>query len=448
MERFDYLIVGGGPASRILNKYIHFFHKGVKTGIIREEEKIVNHCGTPYIVEGEIPWEKGLIKEEIVTKWGTPIIVDKVIDGNPEEKYVLTENGKKYFYDKLIFATGTDQIIPDIPGNNLKNILKVRKTVDVKKTMEILDGIDNVVVLGAGYIGLEFAVSLNHMGKKVSVVELMPHVLGGRNDEKIISMVEEHLKEKGINLITGKKAVKFLGKEKVEGVELDDGSVIETEAVLSAVGVKPLVEYAEKFGLKTSKHGIIVNEYFETGVKDIYAIGDCIETKHFLTGKPYPGKLGSNAGQMARILGLNFGGKKRPYEGVINATITKVGDIAIGCAGLSEKDAENEGIETIAGYGESTCMYANMPGHRKVFVKVIYRKDNLQFIGAELVGKFNPAGFIEAATQLILMKANLYDVIGYHYSSHPELTPKTSHPYFAFASESILKKLIEEKRIP
>ncbi|BBB32050.1 NADH dehydrogenase [Thermotomaculum hydrothermale] len=448
MEKFDYIIVGGGPASRILNKYIHFFHKDAKTAVFREEERIVNHCGTPYIVEGEIPWEKGLIKEEIVTRWGTPIIVEKVVDGNPEEKYVLTEKGNKYYYDKLIFATGTDQIIPDIPGKDLKNILKVRKTVDLKETMKILEGINNVVVLGAGYIGLEFAVSLKNMGKNVTVIELMPHVLGGRLDDKYISMIEEHLEEKGIKLLTGKKAVKFIGKEKVEAVELEDGTKIETDAVLSAVGVRPLTDYAEKFGLKTSKNGIVVNEYFETGVKDIYAIGDCIETKHFVTGKPFPGKLGSNAGQMARILGLNFGGIKRPYEGVINATVTKVGDIAIANAGLTEKDAIDNGFEVITGYGESTCMYVNMPNHKKVYVKVIYNKENLQFIGAELIGKFNPAGFIETATQLILMKANLYDVIGYHYSSHPELTPKTSHPYFAFASEEVLKKLIKDKRIP
>ncbi len=448
MERFDFIIAGGGPASRILNKYIHFFHKGVKTAVIREEERIVNHCGTPYIVEGEIPWQKGLIKEEIVTRWGTPIIVDKVIDGDPEEKYVLTEKGNKYYYDKLIFATGTDQVIPDIPGSNLKNILKVRKTVDLKVTMEILKGINDIVVLGAGYIGLEFAVALKNMGKNITVIELMPHILGGRNDEKIIQMLEEHIKESGIKLLTGRKAIKFLGNEKVEGIELDNGEKIKTDAVLSAVGVRPLVDYAEKFGLKTSKHGIVVNEFFETGVKDIYAIGDCIETKHFLTGNPYPGKLGSNAGQMARLLGLNFAGIKKPYEGVINATVTKVGEIAIGSAGLTEKDAIDSGFEVLAGYGESTCMYANMPNHRKVFVKVIYRKDNLQFIGAELVGKFNPAGFIETATQLILMKANLYDVIGYHYSSHPELTPKTSHPYFAFTSEDVLKKLISEKKIP
>lgn len=442
MKKFDYIIVGGGPASRILNKYIHFFNKNAKTSIIREEEKIVNHCGTPYIVDGEIPWEKGLIKEEIVTKWGTPIIVDKVTNGNPQEKYVLTESGEKYHYEKLIFATGTDQIIPDIPGKDLKNILKVRKTVDVKKTMKILEGINNVVVLGAGYIGLEFAVSLKNMGKNITVVELMPHVLGGRNDEKIISILEEHLKEKGINLITGKKAVKFLGKEKVEGVELDDGSVIETEAVLSAVGVKPLIDYAEKFGLKTGKYGIIVNEYFETGVKDIYAIGDCIETKHFLTGKPYPGKLGSNAGQMARILGLNLGGIRKPFSGVINIAVTKIGDFAVASAGLTEKDAENEGIEVITGFGESTCMYANMPNHKKVWIKVIYHKDTLQLLGAEFLGKFNPAGFAEAAGQLIFAKADLYDIISSHYSSHPELTPKTSHPYLVFASESVLKKVI------
>jgi len=441
MERFDVILVGGGPASRILNKYIKMANKEIKTAVFRDEGRIVNHCGTPYIVEKVIPWEKGLIKEELVTRFGTPIIVDRVIDGNTEEKYVVTESGKKYGYGKLVFATGTDQFIPPIEGKDLKNILKIRKTKDVKESIKLLETINDIVVLGAGFIGLEFAISLKNMGKNVTLIELAPHVMGNRLDEGFISDVEAHLKGLGINLMLGAKAVKFGGTDTVEYVELEDGTIVNTQAVLSAAGVKPIVDYAEKFGLTVTSQGIVVNEYFETGVPDVYAIGDCTETKSYITGKPIPGKLGSNAGQMARLLGLNFRGVKKPYEGVINAAITHLHGLSIASAGLSEKDTKENGIKTIISYGDSFSIYANMPGTEKVKIKMIYEKDSLKLLGTEIIGKFNPAGFIEATAQLIYMKADLYDVIGSHYSSHPELTPKTSHSYMVFASESALKQL-------
>jgi len=444
MEYFDYILVGGGPSSRILNKYLHIFDKNVKVAVFRDEERIVNHCGTPYIVEGVIPWEKGLIKEELVTKFNTPIIVDKVVDGDTEKKFIITKSGKKYSYNKLVFATGTDQVIPNIKGNHLENILKVRKTQDVVKTIKQLENLQNIVVLGGGYIGLEFAVSLNNMGKTVTLIELQPHVMGGRMDNGFAEAVENHLEKLGIKVLTNEKAVEFIGKEKVEGVLLESGNTIKADAVLSAVGVKPLIEYAENFGLNTSKDGIVVNEYFETNVKDIYAIGDCIETKSFITGKTIPGKLGSNAGQMARLLALNFNGIKKPYEGVINAAVTSVHGLSIGSAGISEKEAIDNGYEVIVGFGKSFSAYNNMPNHKEVSVKVIYDKKTLKLLGAEIMGEFNPAGFIEVAALQIQQGADLYHILSSHYSSHPELTPKTSHPFLVFASEEVLKKVLKK----
>lgn len=443
MEQFDLILVGGGPSTRILNKYLHIYNPGVSTAVFRSEERIVNHCGTPYIVEGEIPWEKGLIDEKIVTRWGTPIIKEAVVDGNPKEKTITTESGKQYQYQKLVFATGTDQIIPPLEGRDLENILKVRKTEDVKKTMEILNTLKKVVVLGGGYIGIEFAVSLKNMGKDVTLIELKSHVLGGRADSEFSEMLENHLRNLGIKLRMGKKAVRFTGKDKVDGIELEDGQHIGTDAVLSAVGVRPLVEYAEKFGLKVSRNGIVVNEYFETGIPDVYAIGDCIETQSFLTGQPTAGKLGSNAGQMARILAMNLGGHYRPYEGVINAVVTRFSGMSYGAAGLSEADAVEAGIEILTAKVDLTSIYDNMPGVNPVKVKVIYRRSDLKLLGTEMIGNFNPAGYLESATQMIRGEFTLHDVLASHYSSHPELTPKTSHSYIVFASEAILKQLIK-----
>jgi len=442
MEHFDYILVGGGPASRILNKYLHIFNKSVKVAVFRDEDRIVNHCGTPYIVEGVIPWEKGLIKEELVTKFNTPIIKDPVVDGNPNEKTITTASGKKYSYDKLVFATGTDQIIPNIKGNNLKNILKVRKTDDVIETIKNLEKLNNIIVIGGGYIGLEFAVSLKNLGKHVTLIELQPHVMGNRMDEKFSKAVEQHLTNLGINLLTGKKVTEFLGDETVNAVLLESDEIIKTDAVLSAIGVKPLVDYAENFGITTTKGGILVDEYFNTNINDIYAIGDCVETISYVTKKPAPGKLGSNAGQMARTLALNFQGIKLPYKGVINAAVTSMHGLSVGSAGISENEALSHGIEVLTGFGQSFSTYNNMPGYKDVSIKVIYDKETLNLIGVEIVGEFNPAGFLETAAAYILNKTNLYDIITSHYSSHPELTPKTSHPFFVLASEEVLKKTL------
>ncbi len=445
-SRYTYIIVGGGPASRILNRYLRLYVKDSTTILLREEEKIVNHCGTPYIVESIIPWKKGLIKEEIVTNFGTEIVVDKVVDGNLEEKYVITESGKRFYYEKLIFATGSDQVIPEIEGSDLEGILKVRKTKDLLVSMDFLKNTTDLVVLGGGYIGVEFAQSLKHMGKNVTLVELLPHVFGNNYDESFLIKIEEEIRNLGINILTGKKAVAFKGDKRVEGVLLDDGRVIKADAVLSAVGVRPNIEYADKFGLKYNRSGLVIDEYFRTNVKDIFAIGDCVDTISFITKKSIPGKLGSNAGMMARMFGLQQAGIDIKYEGVINVVVTKVGNLYFGAAGLTENNCIDEGIEYEKAESTSTTIYANMPDVKDVYVKLIYNKKNLEIIGGELLGYSNISGFIEVLGEMIRSKRNIFDVLTMHYSSHPEMTPKTSHPYFAFCSEKILKKILENRR--
>ena len=443
MEQFDVILVGGGPASRILNKYLHLQQPGIRTAVIRDEERIVNHCGTPYIVEGVIPWEKGLIPEELVTRFDTPIITDPMVGGNPEKKWIETASGARYKYQLLVLATGTDQVLPDIPGTDLENVLKVRRTQDVMETMDRLLGLDRIVVLGAGYIGLEFAVSLRNLGKDVTVVELQPRVLGGRFDTEFTDGITSHLKAKGIAFRTGVPAVAIEGQDdRVSGIQLADGFRVEADAVLSAVGVRPMIDYADALGLSHTPQGLVVSEYFETNQPDIFAIGDCIEVNSRITGRTYPGKLGSNAGQMARMLALTLSGKKTKFKGVLNPMVSRFGDLAFGACGISELDARESGWDVLVGRAQSTSIYANMPGSNPVAVKALFRRSDLRFVGMEMLGQFNPAGFIESAAQLMEAEMDLYGVMTAPYASHPELTPKTSHPYLVTAAENAYKKLI------
>ena len=439
--RYDVILVGGGPATRILNKYLHLLQPGISTLVIRDEERIVNHCGTPYIVEGVIPWERGLIAEDLVTRFGTPILVDPMVGGDAPRRQVETASGRRIGFETLVLATGTDQILPRLPGIELERVLKVRKTGDLIAAMERLEEVERVTVLGAGYIGLEFALCLKALGKRVTVVETADHVMGGRIDTAMAETIENRLREEGIDIRPGRRAECLIGEDRVCAVELEGGEPLETDAVLPAVGVRPLVDYAGAFGLETTPGGIVVDDYFRTGIEGIYAIGDCIETRSLITGKVVPGKLGSNAGQMARRLGLNLAGLQAPYPGVINAAITKLGSLSYGAAGLSEADAEVEGIPVLTSRNTSTSCYENMPDSEPVETKLIYRAEDLRLIGGEILGAFNPAGFVEVLAALIERKANLEDVLTMSYSSHPELTPKTSKPFFVWATEPLLKNL-------
>jgi len=439
---YDVVLVGGGPSTRILNKYLHKLDPNILTLVIRDEERIINHCGTPYIVEGVVPWEKGLISEKLVTQFGTEILLDPAVGGDPDAHYVETASGRKVEYRKLVIATGSEQVVPAVPGVHLDGVLKVRRTEDVKRTIEKLSGVEKLIVVGAGYIGLEFAAALKHMGKKVTIIELCPHVMGDRIDETMAGWFERHLRGLGIELELNSNLIEIEGREgRVTGVRLEDGRVIQADAVLSAVGVKPIVDFALRLGVETTALGIRVDEYFRTNIADVYAIGDCIATRCAVTGREVPGKLGSNAGQMARYLGLNLTGTPRAFPGVINAAVTVIDGLAYGCAGLSEKDAVEAGVEVLVSRNTSSYPYDNMPDSKPVEVKTIYRADDSVLIGAEIMGQLNPAGFVETAALLIQTRAKLDDVITMPYSSHPELTPKTSKPYWVWGSEPLFFRM-------
>ncbi len=447
-NEFDIVVVGGGPATRIFNKYMHLLNPGLETLVIRDEARIVNHCGTPYIVEGTIPWERGLIAEELVTRFGTPILVEPLVGGDPAAHEIETASGRRIRYRTLVLATGTDQVLPPIPGIELDRVLKVRRTEDLRRTIERLADVRHVTVLGAGSIGLEFAVALRKLGRDVTVVEMADHVMGGRIDTAMAEAIESHLASLGIELLAGRRATCLVGEDRVCAVEVDGGRRFDTDAVLSAVGVRPMIDYAPAMGLETAPDGIVVDPYFRTNLEDVHAIGDCVRTFSVVTGEPVPGKLGSNAGQMARRLALNLSGSARPFPGVVNAAVTRIEGLAYGGAGLSEADAEAAGIPVLVSRNTSTTEYDNMPGTRPVEVKLLYRADGLVLVGAEILGPFNPAGFVEVAAQLIERRATLEDVLTMSYSSHPELTPKTSKPYWVWGSEPLMRTLARTGRFP
>ena len=441
MERYDYLIVGGGPASRLVNRMLKLYSpKEVSTLLIRDEAAIVNHCAAPYMVDETVAWDRGLIPDELVTKFKTPIRIDGVTGGNTSDKYVELESGDKVGYGKLIIATGSDQIVPPVDGRDLMGVLRVKRTADLQDTISAVGGVRNVVVVGAGYIGVEFALSLRKKGLAVTLVELKDHVFGGIYDPELMEQVETTIAKQGIDLKLGRKVKSVRGEEKVEAVVLDGGEEIHTDAVLFSVGVYPLVEFAKEMGIETVRDGIKVDEYFRTNVQDVYALGDCVSVNSMITDLNIPGKLGSNAGVMAKHLSLHLLGKDIPFRGVLNPVATRLPGLSFGAVGATTVELEMSKRNWDSVTVDSATQYSNMPHARPVRFRLLYDTDTLEILGGEMIGDLNPSGYMEALAAHIERKSTVRDLMLAHFVSHPELTPKPSHPYLPLAGEAAARK--------
>jgi NADH dehydrogenase len=261
-------------------------------------------------------------------------------------------------------------------------------------------------------------------------------------DDDFAIEIENHIIEKGINVVNNSKVVAFEGNEKVSAVVLDNDEHLEADFVVVSVGVKPNIEIAEKAGVKTSKLGIITNDYLETNIENIYASGDCAEKKSFINQSPIPGEFGTNAVFMSKVVAQNIMNKKVKFKGIINANASTAFDLAFGSAGFIEKIAKKHGIETITGESEVFDMYPMIDGVSKIKTKLVFHKNTRKLIGGSVLRKghctANNVDFISFAIQ---MGATIENILTYQYATHPELAAKPSDNTYVFAAKSALNKL-------
>ncbi|RLE46066.1 MAG: pyridine nucleotide-disulfide oxidoreductase, partial [Candidatus Methanomethylicota archaeon] len=242
------------------------------------------------------------------------------------------------------------------------------------------------VIIGGGLIGLESAEALVNIGLRVTIVELMEHIAPTLLDKDIAMLVENHLKEKGVNLLTSTRVTRILTKNGiVSGVDV--GKEIPADIVITAVGVRPNVDLAVKAGLEIGETGAIkVNEYLQTSDKYIYAGGDCVENVDLITGKKVFVPLGSIANKHGRVIGNNITGSKDRFPGVLNTTIFKVFDFTVARTGLTEKRARELGYNaySVATPGPDRAHY--YPGAKYIRLKVIVDRDTGKILGAQGAG--------------------------------------------------------------
>ena len=309
---------------------------------------------------------------------------------NVEDKTVEIEdkNGKSEIlqYDSLILATGAYPFVPPIKGRERKGVFTLRTLEDGKRINQALEEAKSAVVIGAGLIGLEAAVSFVERGLKTTVVELLPQVCPAMLDKDTARLVQKHLEEKGLKVVTGKGVDEILGDDHVSGVSVA-GEEIPADLVIVATGVRPNVQLAKEAGIAIGEtRGIKTNMRMETSVKDVYAAGDCAESVNLITKRPMLSQLGTTAVRQGKVAGINAAGGYSVFMGCLGSCVTKLFDLEIGATGLTGFAASRAGIETVAGTITSKTRADYYPGGKPVRVKIIVDKDTERIVGGQIVG--------------------------------------------------------------
>ncbi|BAI62670.1 NADH oxidase [Methanocella paludicola SANAE] len=378
-----------------------------------------SQCGMPFVLDRKIESFDKLVlyTPEVFKDLGLDVRTGTAVTGiDLEAKTVTIEGGEALEYGKLVISTGSVPFVPPVPGVGLMGVYRLLTLEDGKRLAEAMDNVESVAIIGGGPIGLETAPAFLDRFIDVTIIERMPQLMPGALDPDMTKMLEDHLKDKGAVVITGKGVDSINGKDRVESVSVG-GETIKADMVLLAAGVKPNVELAKKAGIDIGPAGgIDVDEHFRVKkngkvLDDVYAAGDCVEEVNAITGRKVVCAIGTVANRQSGYLANELMGMGVPYGPVLCPAITVVGDLQIGSVGLTTRACEAAGIKPISFKAKSNTRARYYPEGGQLDIKLI--ADGRRVIGAQIIGKEGVHGRINVLTLAIHKKmtpAELADV--------------------------------------
>jgi NADH oxidase (H2O2-forming) len=417
------------------------------TLITQEKTAGYSRCGLPFVIGGQIPSFKDLIvyppayfqmlKLSLKNETKATAINTKDKTVTTVDKTGATETLQ---YDSLVIATGADAFMPPIKGREKQGILSLRNVEDGEKIDQaVKDGAKSAVIMGAGLIGLETGVALIERGLKVTIVEMLPQILPQMLDADMAKQVQEALQEKGMCILTGKAVEEFLGDEKVTAI-MAGGERVEADLFISAFGVRANTKLAVDAGIPLGEtRAIKTNARMETGVKDIYAIGDCAEAPNIITHRPTCAQLGTIAVRQGKVAGINAAGDYAQFTGILASAVTRLFDVEAGLTGLTETAAARARIEVITGAISSKTKADYYPTAKPIKVKLIVEKESQRIIGAQIIGGEEVTQRINALSFAIQKQMTVRELAKADTAYAPPLN-ETWEP-MVLAAEMVLMKL-------
>lgn len=391
------VIIGGVAGGASTAARLRRLDENVEIKIF-ERGKYISYanCGLPYYV-GNIIKERNSLLVQTTQKMKKRFNIDiyilhEVLKIDRANKSLLIKNLKtneifQETYDILVLSSGAEPIKPPIKGiDTADNVFNLRDIPDADKIKNFIETKNpkNAVVIGGGFIGIEIADNLFARGLNVTLVEKIDQILV-QLDKEMATILHKHIIDKGIELILSDSVEEF--KNNGTTLVLNSGKQIDSDLTILSIGVKPESNLAKDAGLDIGiTGGVQVNEYLQTSDESIYAIGDVIEVRDFITGLPALKPLAGPANKQGRIVANNICGKNEKYLGTIGTSVVKVFDMTAASIGNNEKMLKNAGIsyETVHISPPSHATY--YPGATTIFMKLIFDKNNGKIYGAQAVG--------------------------------------------------------------
>ena len=399
--------------------------------ILLEKGKYISYanCGLPYYIGGVIADRDNLFvqtPEGFGKRFNIDVRVENevtAIDTAAKAVTVQKADGTTYTesYDKLLLSPGSNPVVPPLKGIDSEGIFTLRNVDDTDRIKQYLTThkVQDAVVVGGGFIGLEMAENLQHAGASVSIVEMADQVMAPV-DFSIASHVHRHLMDQGVGLWLKTGVSHF---EQADGrlrVCFTDGGHIMADMVLLSVGVRANTKLAQNAGIELGERGIKVDSYLQTSVPDVYAVGDAIEFTHPLTGQPWLNFLANPANRQGRIVADNMVfGNHTEYEGAIGTSIAKVFDLTVGATGLPAKRLQQLGIAFEQSTTSSAAHASYYPGAFQLTTKLTFDPQSGKLYGAQCVGHDGVDKRIDQVALLIKNGGTIYDLIKLEHAYAP-----------------------------
>ena len=460
-----YLIIGGVAGGATVAARLRRMDETAQI-ILFERGEYVSYanCGLPYYIGGTIQERKSLFvqtAEGFRRRFCIDIRTNQEVSAiHPDQKTVEVRNlqtQETYLetYDKLVLSPGAEPLRPRIEGINHPRIFSLRSVPDtdtIKAFVQTPD-IHRAVVVGGGFIGLEMAENLRHLGLDVHLVEMSNQVMAPL-DYAMAAIVHHELQQQGVELHLSDGVSRFSDTNGAVNVHLQSGTTLTADFVILSIGVRPETKLAREAGLEIGKTGgIKVNDYLQTSNPDIYALGDAIEVRHRVTGQPALIPLAGPANKQGRIVADNLVfGNQRKYEGTQGASIAKVFSLSVAATGANAKLLNREHIPYLSSYTHSCSHAGYYPGGAMLSILIHFSPRDGKLLGAQVVGAEGADKRIEMFAQVIQRNGTIWDLTELEHAYAPPYSAAKDPVNMAgFVADNILTgkvKIITWNQLP
>ena len=406
------VIVGGGAAGASCAARLRRLDETAEILMFEKTEDVsIANCGLPYYFSGIIadreemlvssPEEfKSLFKIEVKTK-------SEITQIDFEKKLVEVNHQENYSYDKLVLALGASPIVPPIKGMG-NNVFSVRNLNDIDRLKAYIreHSAKTAVVIGGGFIGIEMAENFVHLGIKTTLIEQAPQILAPI-DEDVVSFAQNEMRAKGVHLLLGDGVKEF----EADYVVLSSEHKVQADVIVLAIGVRPDTKLLRDTAIQLNERGAVkVNAFMETSVKDVYAAGDSVEIRDFVSKTPAMIALAGPANRQGRIIADNLCGKKSIYKDTQGTAIVKVFEMTVASVGLNERQLKQKeiGYQKVHIWGNSHAGY--FPNAKPLLLKLLFTQEG-QILGAQGVGYEAVEKRIDVIATIMRLKGTVQDLV-------------------------------------